>query len=240
MDIEPDATIWKALLAACRVHGNTDLAEKASKALFQLEPQDAVPYVMLSNIYSAAGKWEIAAKLRRKMKLKGLNKEPGYSWIEMNGVVHTFISEERSHSKSDEIYSKLDDVIALIKEAGYVPDLNFSSMISMKKEGNETKSSYHSEKGLLLLGFYVPKGVPIRIYKNLHHSISLIRSAAHHKSLFRSTLPQQAPIATPGIREDNWSSFREIFLDSVMSGPDDPIESFVLHDHVMSFPNRNL
>ncbi|XP_059312850.1 pentatricopeptide repeat-containing protein At4g21065 [Lycium ferocissimum] len=167
MDIEPDATVWKALLAACRVHGSTDLAEKASMALFQLEPQDAVPYVMLSNIYSAAGKWEDAAKLRRKMKLKGVNKEPGYSWIEMNGVVHTFISEERSHPKSDEIYSKLDDVIALIKEAGYVPDLNFS-LHDINEEGREQSLSYHSEKLAIAFGLLcVPKGVPIRIYKNL-------------------------------------------------------------------------
>ncbi|KAK4738673.1 hypothetical protein R3W88_002370 [Solanum pinnatisectum] len=167
MDIEPDATVWKALLAACRVHGNTDLAEKASMALFQLEPQDAVPYVMLSNIYSAAGKWENAAKLRRKMNLKGLNKEPGYSWIEMNGVVHTFISEERSHSKSDEIYSKLDDAIALIKEAGYLPDINFS-LHDINEEGRERSLSYHSEKLAIAFGLlYVPKGLPIRIYKNL-------------------------------------------------------------------------
>ncbi|KAK4371976.1 hypothetical protein RND71_007360 [Anisodus tanguticus] len=167
MDIEPDATVWKALLATCRVHRNTDLAEKASMALFQLEPQDAVPYVMLSNIYSAAGKWENAAKLKRKMKLKGVNKEPGYSWIEMNGVVHTFISEERSHPKSDKIYSKLDDVIALIKEAGYVPDLNFS-LHDTNEEGRERSLSYHSEKLSIAFGLLcVPKGVPIRIYKNL-------------------------------------------------------------------------
>ncbi|PHU29191.1 hypothetical protein BC332_01284 [Capsicum chinense] len=167
MDIEPDATVWKALLAACRVHGNTDLAEKASTALFKLEPQDAVPYVMLSNIYSAAGKWENAAKLRRKMNLKGLNKEPGYSWIEINGVVQTFISEERSHSKSDEIFSKLDDVIALIKEAGYVPDLNFS-LHDINEEGREQSLFYHSEKLAIAFGLLcVPKGVPIRIYKNL-------------------------------------------------------------------------
>ncbi|KAK4379363.1 hypothetical protein RND71_001225 [Anisodus tanguticus] len=101
------------------------------------------------------------------MKLKGVNKEPGYSWIEMNGVVHTFISEERSHPKSDEIYSKLDDVIALIKEAGYVPDLNFS-LHDINEEARAQSLFYHSEKLAIAFGLLcVPKGVPIRIYKNL-------------------------------------------------------------------------
>ncbi|KAK4381174.1 Pentatricopeptide repeat-containing protein [Sesamum angolense] len=55
MEVLPDASVWKALLAACRIHGNVDLAKKAATALFELDPQDSVPYVILSNIYSATG-----------------------------------------------------------------------------------------------------------------------------------------------------------------------------------------
>ncbi|KAE8665831.1 Shaggy-like protein kinase 32 isoform 1 [Hibiscus syriacus] len=71
--IKPDATVWKALLAACRVHGK----ERAANNLFELEPTNAVPYIMLSNMYSAAGKWENATRIRRTMKSRGLSKEPG-------------------------------------------------------------------------------------------------------------------------------------------------------------------
>ncbi|XWS46031.1 hypothetical protein CRYUN_Cryun14cG0029900 [Craigia yunnanensis] len=69
----------KALLAARRVQGNLELGERAAKNLFELEPTNAVPFIMLSNMYSANGKWEEAARIRRMMKSRGINKEPGCS-----------------------------------------------------------------------------------------------------------------------------------------------------------------
>ncbi|XP_022870766.1 pentatricopeptide repeat-containing protein At2g03880, mitochondrial isoform X1 [Olea europaea var. sylvestris] len=167
MDIKPDATVWKALLAACRVHRNVNLAKRAATALFELEPRDAVPYVMLSNIYSATGNWEEAAAVRRLMKSRGISKEPGRSWMEVNSKVHTFVSEDRNHPNADEIYLKLDDIVKLIKEAGYVPDMNFA-LHDINEEGKEHGLAYHSEKLAVAFGLlYVPQGAPIRIYKNL-------------------------------------------------------------------------
>lgn len=167
MVVKPDATVWKALLAACRLHGNIDLAKKAATALFELTPQDAAPYIMLSNIYSSAGKREEAAAMRTLMRSKNVNKVPGISWLEMNGKVHNFMSEDRSHPKAKEIYAKIDDVIILIKEAGYVPDMNFA-LHDINEEGKELGLAYHSEKLAVAFGLlYLPQGVPIRIYKNL-------------------------------------------------------------------------
>ncbi|CAJ1816174.1 unnamed protein product [Sphenostylis stenocarpa] len=167
MDVKPDATVWKALLAACRVHGNLELGERAATNLFELEPMNAMPYVMLSNMYSAARKWDDAAKIRRLMKSKGIVKEPGCSWIEMNSRVHTFISEDRGHPREAEIYSKIDEIIIRIKEAGYVPDMNFS-LHDMDREGMEVSLAYHSEKLAVAFGLLAsPPGAPIRIYKNL-------------------------------------------------------------------------
>lgn len=167
MVVEPDATVWKALLAACRKHGNIELGEKAAKNLFELEPRNSVPYVMLSNMYSKDGRWEDAARIRRLMKSMGISKEPGYSWIEMYGQMHMFTSEERDHPRASEIYLKLDEIMILIKEAGYVPDMN-SALHDMDEEGKELGLTYHSEKLAIAFGLLtVPPGVPIRIYKNL-------------------------------------------------------------------------
>ncbi|KAI3693937.1 hypothetical protein L1987_76893 [Smallanthus sonchifolius] len=167
MVVEPDATVWKALLSACRVQGKIELAEKAANTLFELEPQDAVPYIMLSNLYSSKGQWEDAARIRRLMKSRGVNKEPGYSWMEINSKVYSFMSEDRRHEKSNLIYLKIDEVMMLIREAGYVPDMNFA-LHNIDEEGKELGLAYHSEKLAVAFGLLeLPRGMPIRIYKNL-------------------------------------------------------------------------
>lgn len=167
MDVEPDATVWKALLAACRVQGNLELGERAAKNLFEIEPTNAVPYIMLSNMYSAKGNWEEAAKIRRTMKSKGISKEPGCSWVEINSRVHSFMSEDRSHPITAEIYSKIDEIMLRIKEAGYVPDISLA-LHNTDEEGKEIGLAYHSEKLAIAFGLLtVPPGSPIRIFKNL-------------------------------------------------------------------------
>ncbi|KAJ4846308.1 Pentatricopeptide repeat-containing protein [Turnera subulata] len=49
---------WTSLLGACRIHGNIELAEKVASKLFCMEPTNAVPYVMLSIMFSTYGKWD--------------------------------------------------------------------------------------------------------------------------------------------------------------------------------------
>nr|XP_043619096.1 putative pentatricopeptide repeat-containing protein At5g52630 [Erigeron canadensis] len=167
MAVEPDATVWKALLSACKVHGKMELAEKAANILFELEPQDAVPYIMLSHLYSSAGKWDDVARMRSLMKSRAVNKEPGYSWMEINSKVHSFMSEDRNHEKTNVIYSKIDEVMMLIREAGYVPDVKFA-LHNIDEEGKERGLAYHSEKLAVAFGLLeLPPGMPIRIYKNL-------------------------------------------------------------------------
>ncbi|CAL0304666.1 unnamed protein product [Lupinus luteus] len=193
MNVKPDATVWKALLAACRVHGNLELGERAATNLFVLEPMNAMPYVMLSNIYSAAGKWDGAAKIRKLMKSKGITKEPGCSWIEINSRVHTFISEDRGHPRAADIYSKIDEIIIRIKEAGYVPDMNFS-LHDMDREGKEVGLAYHSEKLAVAFGLLAsPKSAPIRIFKNLrvcgdcHSAMKYISTAFNRRIILRDS-----------------------------------------------------
>ncbi|CAN1328667.1 Pentatricopeptide repeat-containing protein At4g33170 [Linum perenne] len=87
--------------------------------------------------------------------------------LDANRKVHTFVSEDRSHPMMKEIYLKVDEVIAVIKEAGYVPDMDYA-LHDMEKEGKELGLAYHSEKLAVAFALLVmPIGAPIRIYKNL-------------------------------------------------------------------------
>ncbi|KAI4295061.1 hypothetical protein MLD38_040669 [Melastoma candidum] len=39
--VEPDVATWGTLLGACRVHGNTELGEKAEEVIFEMQPENA-------------------------------------------------------------------------------------------------------------------------------------------------------------------------------------------------------
>ncbi|XP_057853461.2 pentatricopeptide repeat-containing protein At2g13600 [Cryptomeria japonica] len=97
MPFEPNAIVWGGLLGACRSYGNIELGERAAEALFELEQDSATPYVLLSQIYATAGRWDDAAKVRRTMKERGVRKEAGCSWIEVKNRAYAFEAEESSH-----------------------------------------------------------------------------------------------------------------------------------------------
>jgi pentatricopeptide repeat protein len=91
MPIKPDADMWGSLLSACRTHNNIDLGEKVAEHLIALNPQNPAPYVLLSNIYAAAGRWDDIGSVRNRMKDRKVKKKLGCSWIVINKQVHAFL-----------------------------------------------------------------------------------------------------------------------------------------------------
>lgn len=81
MPMEPDASIWGALLGACRMHSNIELAEEVLSYLVRLEPRNPAHYVGLSNIYAQFGRWVEAKNTRLKLTNAGMKKTPGNSWV---------------------------------------------------------------------------------------------------------------------------------------------------------------
>ncbi|XP_047334765.1 putative pentatricopeptide repeat-containing protein At3g13770, mitochondrial [Impatiens glandulifera] len=170
MPIEPTAAILGSLLGACRVHSEVGLGEVLAKKLEELEPENAGNYVILSNLYASAGRWEDMRNLRKRMNEKAVMKEPGRSWIEINRTVHTFHASDVSHPMKDEAFEKVREMLVRIKEAGYVPDLGCVGY-DVDEEQKEKILLGHSEK--LALGFGMiyscseVGGKAIRIMKNL-------------------------------------------------------------------------
>ncbi|KAJ7534255.1 hypothetical protein O6H91_13G086000 [Diphasiastrum complanatum] len=79
----PDVSIWQALLGACKIHGNVQMGESAAKELFSLDPEHSSGYVLLSNIYAAAGKWSSKSKVQNLWTKRHASKQPRYTWVEM-------------------------------------------------------------------------------------------------------------------------------------------------------------
>ncbi|CAO2824702.1 unnamed protein product [Amaranthus hypochondriacus] len=119
MPMKPDSVIWGTLLGACSYHGNVENAEKAAEALFKLEQSNSGNYVILSNIYASVGRWDGVAKMRKMMKGSLIAKTAGYSCIEGDDEMHMFIVEDKSHPRSNEIYSMLEDVYCKIMKTDY-------------------------------------------------------------------------------------------------------------------------
>lgn len=167
MPLKPSASMWGALLAACRISCNVQVAERAAEHCLKLESRNAGVYVLLSDIYAGAGMWDDAAKVRRLMKGKGIEKEPGRSWIEVDGTIHSFMSKDQSHPRAPEIYTQLEELMEKMKSVGYVPDTRFV-MHDVDDQEKEQAVCHHSEKLAIAYGLIsTPAGTPIRISKNL-------------------------------------------------------------------------
>ncbi|XP_031484161.1 pentatricopeptide repeat-containing protein At5g40410, mitochondrial [Nymphaea colorata] len=167
MPIEPNVGVWGALLGACRIYHNIEIGRVAAEKLFMLDPLDPGNYVVLSNIYSAAGQWNDASKVRALMKQRRLKKNTGYSVIESNNKIHTFSVADRSHPDSAKIYAKLEDLTKRMMAAGYVPKTEFVLHdIDEELKGDMLYS--HSEKLAIAFGLLTTDAaVPIMITKNL-------------------------------------------------------------------------
>ncbi|KAJ6821593.1 pentatricopeptide repeat-containing protein, chloroplastic [Iris pallida] len=158
---------WSSLLGACRVHQNVELGEIAANHLFRLEPNVASHYVLLSNIYSAAGLWEKADGVRKKMKEKGVKKEPGCSWVEVGNEVHEFMVADSVHPQSLKLHSYLEELWERMREKGYVPDTS-CVLHNIGEEEKELLLCGHSERLAIAFGILnSPPGSTIRVAKNL-------------------------------------------------------------------------
>ncbi|XP_037434153.1 pentatricopeptide repeat-containing protein At4g02750-like [Triticum dicoccoides] len=167
MPFEPDATMWGALLGASRIHRNSELGKSAAEKIFELEPENAGMYVLLSNIYASSGNWRDVGKMRVMMEDRGVKKVPGFSWMEVQNKVHTFSVGDCVHPEKEKIYAFLEDLDMRMKKAGYV---SATEMVlhDVEDEEKEHMLKYHSEKLAVAYGILnIPIGRPIRVIKNL-------------------------------------------------------------------------
>ncbi|ESR55955.1 hypothetical protein CICLE_v10024597mg, partial [Citrus x clementina] len=91
MPLRPNMIVWGALLAASKLHKNPSMGEIAATQTLEIEPQNCGYNILMSNIYAVANRWNDVARVRRVMKEIRVKKEPGFSSVEVNGLVLKFI-----------------------------------------------------------------------------------------------------------------------------------------------------
>ncbi|KAL3532397.1 hypothetical protein ACH5RR_005918 [Cinchona calisaya] len=188
MPVPPNDFIWRSLLAACRIHGNMDLGEKAAKHLLESNPSDDSAYVLYSNVCAASGKWQDVQNVRVKMESNSIKKQPACSWVKLKTEVSTFGIGDCSHPQSEQIYNKVAELRNKINEAGYVPDTTFA-LHDTDEEQKEHNLWNHSERLALAYGLIsTPEGSTLRIFKNLRvcgdcHSVYKFVSSIIHREI---------------------------------------------------------
>ncbi|CAH8358128.1 unnamed protein product [Eruca vesicaria subsp. sativa] len=168
MSVEPHGGVWGALLGACRIHKDPDVAEIAAKRLFELEPDVIGNYILLCNVYASAGDWDGVLRVRRLIKEKGLKKTPAVSWVvDEKGQMHKFSPGNMNHPMSDKIQGTLEELVERLNVLGYQPDL---SSVPYNASDDEKRSilTRHTEKLALAFSLITTsRDCTIKIMKNL-------------------------------------------------------------------------
>ncbi|XP_015694592.2 pentatricopeptide repeat-containing protein At2g46050, mitochondrial-like [Oryza brachyantha] len=114
LSCEADVDVIGAFLGACRMQGNIQSAKWAASRLFSLKPNDPINYLLISNTYAAVGAWRDLAKVRSVMRNMCGNKVPGCSWIEIGGIVRTFVSNDLLLHQSREMQLMMEILVSLV------------------------------------------------------------------------------------------------------------------------------
>ncbi|XP_057980143.1 putative pentatricopeptide repeat-containing protein At3g13770, mitochondrial [Malania oleifera] len=124
MSLEPTASLWGALLSACKAHQNVEMAEFAAGHLMELQPENSENYLILSDIYAKAGRWTDFVKIKNMMAAHGVMTLSGCSWIEIGNCMHSFMSDYPIQDIEEELYSTLLHLMVVVFEEGYVLETN--------------------------------------------------------------------------------------------------------------------
>lgn len=76
------------LLGTCRFEGSVVLGEKIVRDLMDLEPENALAYRLLLNIYAVAGQWDDVAKVKEMMKKTKFKGRVGCSLLDLKEIVY--------------------------------------------------------------------------------------------------------------------------------------------------------
>ncbi|XP_020582350.1 pentatricopeptide repeat-containing protein At1g08070, chloroplastic-like [Phalaenopsis equestris] len=119
MPMEPTGLVWGTLLGACLVHFKVDVAHDFARRFLIADSENSAGYVMLSNAYAVDQNWEDIEELRRLMKVRGVRKQPGRSWISINGVLHEFQAGFSSCSPVEMINCLLNSLCGELRSCCY-------------------------------------------------------------------------------------------------------------------------
>ncbi|THG04196.1 hypothetical protein TEA_001427 [Camellia sinensis var. sinensis] len=97
MAVKLDATMWRTLLGACRIHCHVTLGEHIIEHWIELKAQEAGDYILLLNIYSSVDDWEkvIENEIYEMLDEIGLQLKIGGYIAEVTSELHNLGADEK-------------------------------------------------------------------------------------------------------------------------------------------------
>ncbi|MCO5586088.1 hypothetical protein L7F22_040027 [Adiantum nelumboides] len=92
LPFSPGPVVWMAMLSGCRLGSSLFLAINAAKSIFEFQPQNTAPYVVLSNICALVGVWEGTTNLEYLVEVQDVN-----TWDENSCICIGDQNKEFSH-----------------------------------------------------------------------------------------------------------------------------------------------
>ena len=122
-----EPVILTTLLGACRIHRDIARAKRFAETLIAQDAQNAVPYVVLANIYKQCGRRAEAEALAVRRKRAGALVVVGRTVTCVDGESVAFGAADFSHPLGDELRAKCREIAQRIGEAGHVADDSWST-----------------------------------------------------------------------------------------------------------------
>ncbi|OMO71059.1 hypothetical protein COLO4_28397 [Corchorus olitorius] len=167
MPLKPDVGIWGSLLSGCRLSGNIEVAEHVSERILELKSNDTGYYVLVSNVYAILGNWDQVRTIRKTIKARGLKKDPGCSWIEIERRLYVFGTGDKFFEQYEEVNKLLGTISGLMAKEGYVADLRYV-LHDVEEDEKRDLLCGHSERLAIAFGILNTKpGTPLQVMKNL-------------------------------------------------------------------------
>ncbi|KAL3850414.1 hypothetical protein ACJIZ3_012296 [Penstemon smallii] len=191
MKYEPGIALYVALLSGCLNHKNYLIGELAAKRVLELNPDTAGIYSLVSNFFASAKKWDEVALVRKAMRAAGMKKFPGYSVVEVNGKIHTFLVEDKGHPQHEKILGIMEELECKMRDMGYVPKTEFV-LHNVEEEVKIRMLCNHSERIAIAFGILnTGPGTRLVITKNLrvcgdcHEAIKFISVIVNREIVVR-------------------------------------------------------
>eukprot|EP00253_Pinus_taeda_P008360 PITA_08360 len=154
--MKPDNVVWGSLLNACRILTNVELAEHATQHLFVYDPKNVAHYVLLSNLYATAGRWDGIEEVRKWMRER-----------KMKDAEHTpdtdFVFQDLEEEEKEHTLCYHNEKLAI--SFGFISLSSVTSIIVVKNL--HIRGDCHSDTKLI--SKIVARDIVVREAKGLHH-----------------------------------------------------------------------